>query len=575
MKTILKLHMVLLCLIFSLQLSFAQILEKKVTIQFQNITLDQALKKIKTTYGVNFSFSPDQINLNQKVSLNVSNVSLNEALKQLFGPTPITYRAVGNQIVLKRGKTPTTSTSGAKSVYATKPAGTDTTSKKIALKDTTENKQLTLEAKPLVASKDTSQAKKQLDNSYSKELTDLNSSYTQKKDSVSAALFANKTKLKQSWKAAKIALANEYKQLKDSILVSKKNKEKIIDSTVVRYDDDLLMHDTYQVTGVYPFGTHMQSSGLYRNDLSFNTLVGYNGAVSGFELGLLGNVVHKEVHGTQLAGIFNTTGEYVRGAQVAGVVNVSSQEVIGGQIAGLVNVAGGAVWGAQIAGVVNVGTEQLDGVQISGVLNQHNGTIYGGQIGLVNNARKVSGFQLGFINICDTIKGVPIGLLSIAKNGYGRVEGYYSETTQANILIKTGVKKFYNIFQFGTNFNKVDYYRWTFGYGFGSTVHMSKRSTISFDVLAMHINENEAFTNKLNEQGQLRIMFGVNISNRVSLFIGPTFNTSFSQFTNPDGTIGSKMIPKESILYQRNINTSDGKVIYNPYWLGINAGIRF
>lgn len=217
----------------------------------------------------------------------------------------------------------------------------------------------------------------------------------------------------------------------------------------------------------------------------------------------------------------------------------------------------------------------MDGVQISGVVNQHNGTIYGGQIGLVNNARKISGFQLGLINICDSIKGVPIGLLSISKNGYGRIEGYYSETTQANILIKTGVKSFYNIFQFGTNFNSNDYYRWTFGYGIGSTIQMSKRSTISFDLLAMHINENQAFTNKINEQGQLRIMLGVNLSKRVSLFAGPTFNTSFSEFTNADGTIGSKMIPKESIVYDQFIDGNDDKAIYNSYWLGINAGIRF
>jgi hypothetical protein len=303
--------------------------------------------------------------------------------------------------------------------------------------------------------------------------------------------------------------------------------------------------------------------------------VGYNGAISGFELGLVGNIVRKEVQGVQFAGVFNTAGEYVRGVQIAGVANVSSEEVIGGQIAGIVNVAGGAISGSQIAGIVNVGTEQLDGVQLSGVVNQHNGTIYGGQIGLINNARKISGFQLGIINISDTIKGIPVGLLSISKNGYGRIEGYYSETTQANILIKTGVKSFYNIFQFGVNLNPNNYYRWTFGYGFGSTAQMSKRSTISFELLAMHINENEGFTNKVNEQGQLRIMLGVNLSKRVSLFAGPTFNTSFSEFTNADGTAGSKMVPKRSIIYDQYINGKDGKSIYNPYWLGFNAGIRF
>lgn len=568
--------MVLLCLILTMQITSAQVLEKKVTIQFQNITLEQALKKIKATYGVNFSFSPDQINLNQKVSLNVSNVSLNDALRQLFTPTPITYRAVGNQIVLKKGKVASTiSTSGTKSIYAAKPVGNDTVSKKIAIKDTSQNAKPILEAKPLVVtSRDTAQAIKELDNSYLKELTDLNSSYVQKKDSVAAAAFANKTKLKQSWKEAKIALATEYKQLKDSILFSKKNKDNILDTSQIVYDEDLLIHDDFQFTGTFPLGTHMETSGLYRNDFSLNTLVGYNGAVSGFEFGGLGNIVRKEVQGVQLAGVFNTAGEYIRGAQVAGIANVCNQEVIGGQVAGIANVAGGAISGSQVAGVLNVGTEQLDGVQISGVVNQHNGTIDGGQIGLVNNARKVCGFQLGLINISDTIKGVPIGLVSISKNGYGRIEAYYSETTQANVLIKTGVKSFYNIFQFGANFYSGNY-RWTFGYGVGSTVQMSKRSTISFDLLAMHINENEGFTNKINEHGQLRIMLGFNLSKRISLFAGPTLNTFFSEFTNADGTRGSKMILEKNIVYDQNIDGNDEKVFYNPYWIGFNAGVRF
>ncbi len=91
-------------LICSAQASFGQVLDKKVSIQFQNIPLEQALKKIKTTCGVNFSYSPDQVNVTKPVSLNVSNVTLNQALAKLFKDTPVSYRAVGNQIVLKKAK---------------------------------------------------------------------------------------------------------------------------------------------------------------------------------------------------------------------------------------------------------------------------------------------------------------------------------------------------------------------------------------------------------------------------------------------------------------------------------------
>jgi hypothetical protein len=582
MKTVLKLHMVLLCLFISMQISFAQVLEKRVTIQFQNITLDQALRKIKNTYGVNFSYSPDQIDLTQKVSLNVKNTRLGDALDQLFKPTPITYKAVGNQIVLKKGKVATgaTGTTGTKSTQAKKPIDSDTLSKSIALQDSTANKKLELEYKPLVVvATDSATAIKELDITYSQELSVLNVDYSHKKDSINTEAFTNKTTLKENWKNAKIKLANEYRQLRDSIMYAKRFKDIEADTAVVvDYDEDLLIQDDFQFTGVYPLGTHMDLSGLYRNDVSTNLLVGYNGAVSAFEFGCVGNIVRKEVHGGQLAGAFNVVGEYVRGAQVAGVTNVVKQEVIGAQVAGVVNYAGGAMSGAQIAGAVNVGTEQLDGIQLAGAVNQHDGTINGGQIGIVNHARKVKGFQLGIINVCDTIQGVPIGLLSIAKNGYGRVEGYFSETTQGNIVFKSGVKTFYNIFQFGVNAytdsTSADAYRWTFGYGFGSTIQMSKRTTLTFDLIAMHINENEAFTDVLNEQAQLRILFGVNLSKRVSLFAGPTLNTVFSEYVNSEGTVGSGMIPKNGLLYEQTLN-DNGKQIYNPYWIGFNAGIRF
>lgn len=567
--------MALLCLLFSIQLVHGQILDKKVSLQFQNITLNDAIKKIKTTYNVNFSYCPDQINLNQKVSLYVKSVSLNDALTELFAPTPITYKAVGNQIVLKKGKAPShVSTSGVKTIAAKPVIKRDTSIKKIAVKDTL-NKTLSLQVKPLeIQSTDSAQAIKELDQSYSKEMNELNAEYLHKKDSVSAVSFSNKMTLKQSLKEAKLVLAREYKQLKDSIMYSKKFKQTPADTVALNAEDDLMIHDNFQFTGIYPLGTHMETSGLFRNDFSLNLLGGYNGAVSGFEFGCGANIIRREVQGVQFAGVTNVVGEYTRGVQIAGAANVCKEEVIGAQIAAGVNVAGGSISGAQIAGVSNVGSEQLDGIQIAGVANQHNGTINGGQIGLVNHARKINGFQLGLINISDTINGMPLGLISISKNGYGRIETYYSETTQANMLIKTGVKGFYNIFQFGGNFTP-EKYRWTFGYGFGSTVQMSKNSTISFDLIAMHINENQAFTNTLNEQGQLRIMLGVNLSKRVSLFAGPTFNTMFSQYTNEDATLGSQMIPKKSIVYEQTFKDNQGKSIYNPYWIGFNAGIRF
>ncbi|MBC7449996.1 MAG: STN domain-containing protein [Cytophagales bacterium] len=575
MKKLYKLPALLVCLICSVQLSFGQVLDQKVSIQFQNIPLEQALKKIKMSYGVNFSYSPDQVDVTRIVSLNVSNVTLNQALVKLFKDVPVTYKAVGNQIVLKKGKDVVpvnASRSATKTVTAKAITNTDYT---IPVSADTIDDPLSLEIKPLeVTATDSAEAIKELDYTYEKELTGLNIDYKYKKDSLERNVQAFKLKLKENWKSAKNVLATEYHELKDSIMYHKKIKELSPDTIDTGGISDELIPSEGQFTFVYPLGTHMANSELYRNKYSGNLLVGYNGAVNGIEFGGIANIIYKEVHGAQFAGVTNITGEYVRGAQFAGVCNITKEEVIGAQFAGIANVSGGDISGVQAAGIVNVSNgHQMDGVQLAPI-NEHNGTINGGQIGLINHARRVNGFQLGFINICDTIKGMPIGLLTITKNGYGRVETYYSETTQANLLIKTGVKSFYNIFQVGGNFSS-NQYRWTFGYGFGSTVQMSKNTCISFDLIAMHINENEAFTAKINDQAQLRIMLGVNFSKRVSLFVGPTLNTAFSEYTNSSGEIGSKMIPKNAIIYEQTLTTNDGKKIYNPYWIGLNAGIRF
>lgn len=566
-----KLHLVFLCvcILFVVPKSMAQIENKKVTLYFQNIPLELALKKIKAQYAVNFSYSPDLINVNQRVSINVRNVRLDYALDQLFHTVPISYRIVGNQIVLKKSKS-TSAQLTPPNIQTPQQTSTKDSVSNIPSYDTTSIYAVRPKSMEFVHS-DTSLLPKSMGGSYSEVLTNLNDTYTQKKDSIAIEAYSNKMKLRKSWKAAKLELSRQYKEKRDSILFARQNK---YSDTIRDIDEDLLIHDDFQFTGVYPLSTHSSTSGLYRNDYSINILLGYNGAVSGVEFGVIANVVRKEVRGVQFAGVTNIAGEYVRGLQFAGLTNVCLQEVIGSQISGIVNVANGAMAGVQVAGIINVGGETLDGIQFAGLVNQHSGEVNGGQIGIINNAHKVNGFQIGLINVCDTIHGLPLGLLSICKNGYGRIEAYYSETTPYNVIIKSGVKSLYNIFQFGGTFN-ADRYRWTFGYGLGSTVQLSKQSTISMDVVWMHLNENEGFTNALNEQIQARILLGLNLSKRVSVFAGPTINTTFTNYVNPNGAVGSQMIPKRSILFEHNILGKDGRSIYNAYWLGFTAGLRF
>ncbi len=78
------------------------------------------------------------------------------------------------------------------------------------------------------------------------------------------------------------------------------------------------------------------------------------------------------------------------------------------------------------------------------------GEIRGLQLGVVNTTGVSHGLQLGLINISDEDDGVPIGLISYAhKNGQLRLAVFGTETTGANIGVKIGGHRIYNLIGIG------------------------------------------------------------------------------------------------------------------------------
>jgi len=75
-------------------------LEKKVTVKFQNVSLDQALERISKASGVHFSYSDDLISLNKKVTINAVQKPLKSILDELLKETNIKYTVSGKQVVL-------------------------------------------------------------------------------------------------------------------------------------------------------------------------------------------------------------------------------------------------------------------------------------------------------------------------------------------------------------------------------------------------------------------------------------------------------------------------------------------
>ena len=384
---------------------------------------------------------------------------------------------------------------------------------------------------------------------------------------------------------------------------------------------------------VLPFiGTNTRQSDDVTNNVSMNLLWGVNGGVDGMEVGLglnmiktdmngfqaagLGNKVNRNMTGTQFGGIFNYAGGVTRGFQAAGVVNFAnnaeaaqaagfanmvSGNVTGLQAAGLFNTAGGNSRALQAASLFNqtggdskmqaaggfnrsrgsskvqaAGAFNLSGgdtkLQVSGIFNTAENVQIGQFSVLFNRTRgEMKGLQIGLINISDTVSGVPIGLINIVKRGYNKFEIYGSEILHGNFQLKIGANAFYNIFHVGARVPPGDgSYVWGLGYGIGTVTTLSKKSTLNWELMAIHINENETWTNILNSIGQFRFLWNHQIGKSIGFFLGPTANVMVSQLRNPEtGEIRSTVVPytllDEDLTRKTNLKA----------WVGVNSGFRF
>lgn len=80
----------------------AQVLDKKVTIDLDNVTLRSALTRIENTADVKFLYHSNLISSRDRVDLSVSEARLADLLEQMLGPRHIRFEAEGNQIILTK-----------------------------------------------------------------------------------------------------------------------------------------------------------------------------------------------------------------------------------------------------------------------------------------------------------------------------------------------------------------------------------------------------------------------------------------------------------------------------------------
>ncbi len=362
------------------------------------------------------------------------------------------------------------------------------------------------------------------------------------------------------------------------------------------------------------------------NNFSFNLLAGYSQGTDGMELGSLVNINRKDMNGLQIAGLANVTGRFMKGVQLAGIFNyngllfegvqaagisnISAGDMKGAQLVGFANILNGDMDGVQISGFGNFTTKSVDGAQISGFLNvaardvefaqvsgfmNYSKNIKGVQVagfvniatnevrsaqvssyanfalhrnqgvqlaGFFNYAHRNDGLQLAFINFADSSSGTPIGFLSLVSKGYHTLELSANETFPLSLAFKTGVPRFYNIFEVGGS--ESDFH---LTYGIGTMPSIGRKWRLSMDLTASAVFNSE--TPVWNEQRALgRFALAINYQpwKKFGVALGPTLN----YYRSPLGAEGS---PAPLSYYAFYESTAHG--VYEQAWIGGKVSLRF
>lgn len=576
------------------QTNSKNVLEQPVTLVAQNETLEKVLSTLSKKYNVRFSYSNSRLPLQKRINVNVSNLPLKEVLTQIFEPlndetTQIQFRLINGQIVIQ-----------AKSNLA------ETHIQKEELEKDKKPQIAALPKDPLVidkkdkTSKTASVSTKKNESSTKNEveLIEKNTAL----DSLDKNLAQNKTDSLKEVTNLDNQLVDSTQIVANDSLQNEKNQEDKELAIISKLDSIPL-----QVTLIYPIGTNGARSPYKNNRFSLNIFAGYNGSVTGFEVGGFANILKKDIKGFQAAGFMNVVGGKTTGFQAAGFTNITNDSVLAFQAAGFMNINGnstkgfqgagflnlvdgnfegfqgagyvnivdGNVKGFQGAGFMNVTKENVEGAQVSGFINIAK-NVKGVQIGVINRADTVKGSQIGIINIADSVTGVPIGLINFVKNGYRSFDVSASEGFHTAFSYNIGVNKFYQIISAGVQMS--DKMRWGIGGGIGSRfpITKNKKTHAGFELMAYHLNE-ENWTTKLNLLGQFKFKIHHQISRQVGIFIAPTLNITVSQIYNAESnTFGTNFAPyafmEETVTETFNsiTRTTNSKI-----WGGGFIGISF
>ncbi len=306
-------------------------------------------------------------------------------------------------------------------------------------------------------------------------------------------------------------------------------------------------------------------------------------SVSGVQVAGVGNFVSADVKGAQIAGTVNIAAGHVEILQSAGSINYAGS-FRGLQIGGTGNIVTGSAYGVQLGGAFNLAGKQADliqiggsvnyasgirGAQMAGFLNVSNGNLKGAQIaGFMNYAHAVKGMQLGVLNFADSVDGISVGLFSFVKHGYHKLELSASESNLVNVSFHTGSNLFHNIITIGANERNNDIF-WSYGYGFGSAIKLSRRFDLCIDLTGNHVSRNN-YNERVSEHGRLDLIADFHLTKKISVFAGPSLNV----FVYDIQGVQSENSMAAFVPYDFYNETFRNRWTVRS-WVGVKAGFRF
>lgn len=574
MKSLKILLLVLLCLTIEV---FAQepLLDKKVSFNYQDATLEHILKDLGSKYDLKFSYVNNMIPLSEKTSLVMENITVKEGLAAILSDLGLEYKLINGQVVLVKSIV-------MRPAEAVKSSKIEKQAEKEpqAHEEVSEEKMI-MELQPIEkAGFHYVSADSGFKRTY---IAPVNGSVKEfkKANIIDSSLVASvgNTYLEgqlasgsnSSGRSAKRERAlNKEKKGVSSEKVANEKKEK----EVLNDEEEFIPNKEYDAEDlkkfhiglVYPLSNHFKKSPLYINKLSFNALVGVSRGLKGVEVGGIGNIEKEFTDGVQIGGIFNVVAGSVEGVQVAGIVNSNKGKAGATQIAGIANVVSEDVKGIQIAGIVNK-AKSGNGIQVAGITNILEGDMEGVQVaGIINKAKNVNGTQIGFINIADTVNGVSFGLVNIVKNGYRRVEVYGSEGFHTHISYKIGTRNFYTLIAAGANFRNG--FTWGYGLGLGTQRNLNETWKLSIDATSYHVLENKNALNSTLSMNFNNLRVGIDkvFSRHFTLTFGPSFNMLITNHIVQEGN--------KSTFAPYAFYTHTGSRSNITFWPGFFIGFR-